>query len=222
MGPEPTNGLRRPGPIESGLEDRAARWLRRLLRNSRKTGAVGGVVLAILSLPFAASSVDGEQPKPTESQVQVAYLYNFAKFVQWPPNAAESQSGSFNICVFGQDPFGSILNATLAGETIRGKGVVAKRIMDAHEGVNCQILFISSSEDTRLKKILEALNKAAVLTVSDMPQFSQRGGMIQFVLEGNRVRFEVDLTATQNAGLSLSSELLKVAAAVKRSPIPGG
>ena len=61
--------------------------------------------------------------------------------------------------------------------------MIAKRIADAHEAVSCQILFISSSEDTRLKKILDVLNKAAVLTVSDMPQFSQRGGMIQFVLE---------------------------------------
>jgi hypothetical protein len=65
---------------------------------------------------------------------------------------------------------------------------------------------------------MEDLDKTAVLTVSDMPQFAQRGGMIQFVLEGNRVRFEVNLIATQHAGLTLSSDLLKVATAVRRNP----
>ena len=86
---------------------------------------------------------------------------------------------------------------------------------------DCQILFISSSEANRLNKIIEALDKNAVLTVSDIPEFSQRRGMIQFVLEENRIRFEVNLTATQRAGLTLSSELLKVATVVRRNPQPG-
>lgn len=214
MGPPFTNGLNSTGSIDSSLEDRAVRWLPRPL--------VATVLAAISGLPFAMPSLGGEQPKATESQVQAAYLYNFGKFVEWPANAAGTQSNYFNICVYGQDPFGATLNVTVAGGVIGGKGVIAKRIVDAHEAINCQILFISSSEDTRLKNILEALNGAAVLTVSDMPKFSQRGGMIQFILEGKRVRFQVDLTATQNAGLTLSSELLKVAAAVKRNPNPGG
>ena len=81
---------------------------------------------------------------------------------------------------------------------------------------DCQILFISSSEVTRLNKIIEALDKSAVLTVSDIPQFSRHRGMIQFVSEENRIRFEVNLTATQRAGLTLSSELLKVATTVRK------
>jgi hypothetical protein len=214
MRPASTYGLNYIGPIESCLVYRTAWCLRRLL--------IGTAVVVISGLPFAVSSSGGERPKPSESQVQVAYLYNFGKFVQWPADAAGTKSGLFNICVYGQDPFGSTLYATAADGTIGGKRVVAKRIVDAHEAVSCQILFISSSEDTRLNKILDVLNKAAVLTVSDIPQFSQRGGMIQFILEGNRVRFEVDLTATQSAGLTLGSELLRVAAAVKRGPIPGG
>ena len=80
---------------------------------------------------------------------------------------------------------------------------------------------MSSVEESQLNKIIEALDKGAVLTVSDMPQFSRRGGMIQFVVEGKKVRFEVNLTAVQRAGLTLSSELLKVATAVRRNPSPG-
>jgi hypothetical protein len=152
--------------------------------------------------------------------VKAAYLYNFGRFIEWP-RVVTAKSGPFTVCVLGQDPFGSTLDATMAGETIAGRNVVAKRISTPEESVNCQILFLSAAEAGRLNKIVEGLDKAAVLTVSDMPQFAQRGGMIQFVLEGNRVRFEVNLIATQHAGLTLSSDLLRVATAVRRnSPGP--
>ena len=91
------------------------------------------------------------------------------------------KSDAFTVCILGQDPFGPALDATLAGETIGGKSISAKRISTPQEAVNCQILFMSSAEESQLNKIIEALDKGAVLTVSDMPQFSQRGGMIQFV-----------------------------------------
>jgi hypothetical protein len=94
--------------------------------------------------------------------------------------------------------------------------VAARRISSPQESIDCQILFISSSEAHRLNKIIDTLDKSAVLTVSDIPQFAQHRGMIQFVPDGNRVRFEVNLNATQKAGLTLSSELLKVATAVRR------
>jgi hypothetical protein len=87
--------------------------------------------------------------------------------------------------------------------------------------VNCRIAFISTSEENRLKDVLEALDKAAVLTVSDIPQFSTRGGAIQFVLDGKKIRFEVNLTNATDAGLTLSSELLKVATAVRRNSPSG-
>jgi hypothetical protein len=88
--------------------------------------------------------------------------------------------------------------------------------------VSCRILFISSSEQNQLKEILAALDNTSVLTVSDMPQFARRGGMIQFVVEANKVRVEVNLTSAERAGLTLSSQLLKVAINVKRSAQSGG
>jgi hypothetical protein len=98
---------------------------------------------------------------------------------------------------------------------------VAKRVVKPQDAVNCRVLYISLSEDSRLKELLAALDKAGVLTVSDIPQFSQRGGMIQFVVVGNKIRFEVNLTSAQDAGLTLSSDLLKVAAAVRKTSQPG-
>jgi hypothetical protein len=177
-------------------------------------------VVAVLWLLFAASSVFGQE-KPGEYQVKAAYLYNFGRFVEWPPRVTSASTGSFTICVLGEDPFGRALDATLAGETIGNQKVAARRISGLQQSVDCQILFISSSEAKRLNKIIEALGDSAVLTVSDIPQFSQRRGMIQLLMEGNRIRFEVNLAATQRAGLTLSSELLKVATAVRKDPQPG-
>jgi hypothetical protein len=161
-----------------------------------------------------------QAPKPTDYDVKAVYLYNFGRFVEWPANIA-AKNDSFKVCVFGQDPFGPALDTVLAGETIGGKSVAAKRISSPQEAVSCQILFLSAAEDSQLSKLMEALDKGAVLTVSDMPQFSRRGGMIQFVVEGKKVRFEVNLTAVQRAGLTLSSELLKVATTVRRNPSQG-
>lgn len=175
------------------------------------------VVLLVGLLGVPASHA--QDRKPTDYQVKAAYLYNFGRFVEWPSTA--SQSGHFTVCVLGQDPFGPSLDTTLAGETIGGRSIAAKRISTPQESIDCQILFLSLTDSSRLKKIVGELDRKAVLTVSDMPQFAEFGGMIQFVLEGKKVRFEVNLTATQRAGLTLSSELLKVATTVKKDPTPG-
>ena len=158
------------------------------------------------------------QPKITEYQVKAAYLANFGRFVEWPGSAAVAKSESFNICVLGRDPFGADLDAALAGETIGSAHMAAKRISRPQDAVDCRILFISSSEVSQWKEISTALKTLSVLTVSDMPQFARRGGIIQFLLDGNKVRFDINLAATERVGLNLSSELLKLAVTVSRSP----
>jgi YfiR/HmsC-like len=177
---------------------------------------------ALVVLFFLHHSVlHAQQPKASEYEVKATYLYNFGRFVQWTPGAVAAQSDSFPICVIGQDPFGAALDTILSGESIDGKAVVAKRVSKPQDALSCRVLYISVSEDSRLKDLLAGLDKAGVLTVSDIPQFSQRGGMIQFVMVGNKIRFEVNLTSAQDAGLTLSSDLLKVAVAVRKSPQPG-
>jgi len=172
---------------------------------------------AFLAIP----ALYAQNPRPTDYDVKAAYLYNFGQFVEWPAKVTAAKTSPFSICVLGQDPFGRSLDEILARTTIGNQSVAARRISHPQESVDCRILFISSSEAHRLNKIIDALDNTAVLTVSDIPQFSQHRGMIQFVLEGNRVRFEVNLSATQRAGLTLSSELLKVATAVRGNPQPG-
>ena len=167
-----------------------------------------------------ASCANAQKSNPTEYEVKAAYLFNFGRFVEWP--ARVTAAGEvFRICVLGEDPFGASFDATIAGESINGKRVVIKRITKPQDATDCRVLFISSSEESRLKEILFTLDKASVLTVSDISQFTRRGGMIQFVTEANRVRFEVNLTNAEHAALTLSSQLLKVAVSVRRSSQAG-
>jgi len=150
--------------------------------------------------------------RPSEYQVKAAYLYNFGKFVSWPADAGVTSE--FDVCVLGTDPFGPLLDATVSDSTINGKRVIARRIVRAQDAATCRVVFIAASESQRLSSDLAILSKLHVLTVSDNSHFLDRGGMIQFVFEGDRVRFAVNLTAAQEAGLTLSSELLKVATRV--------
>jgi hypothetical protein len=177
-----------------------------------------GFVLCFVCL--IAPALNAQQSSASEYEVKAAYLFNFGRFVEWSDKGTVTKDGAFEICVLGQDPFGTTLDTILAGTSLKGKSVAAKRISKAQEVNNCRILFISSSEDGRLKEILDALDKTNVLTVSDIPRFSQRGGIIEFVLEGTKVRFEINLASAEEAGLSLSSELLKVATNVRRNPHP--
>lgn len=194
----------------------ALSWISRS-RGFRFWHSLRGLATVALAWVFLSpSSMEGQHSKPTEYEVKATYLYNFSKFVEWPDTVTQAQSDSFAICVIGHDPFGPALNAIVESETIAGKRVVARQI-PSEDAASCRVVFISSSEDKRLKEVLASLGATSVLTVSDLPRFTQRGGMVQFVLEGNRIRFEVNSTAVERAGLALSSELLKVAVNVRRN-----
>jgi hypothetical protein len=179
------------------------------------------LIVVVVWVLLWTARMNAQQAKPKEYEVKAAYLYNFARFVRWPANVPTTQDNSFSICVLGQDPFGPTLDSTLAGESLDGRPVVVRRISRAQDVGDCRIMFISSTEENHLKQILAALENSLVLTVSDMPDFSRRGGMIQFVLEGSKVRFEINLANAEAARLTVSAELLKVAATVRKNGQPG-
>lgn len=169
------------------------------------------VVLAVLALALPALA----QSAPTEYDVKAAYLYNFGKFVKWPPNTSDP---TLDICILGDDPFGDSLRSMVAGETIAGKPATVRNVDSVHNIAGCNILFISRAASRRLQAILENVGNKPVLTVSDISGFNDDGGIIEFVNQSGRVRFNINLTAAQRAGLNLSSELLKVANYVKGKP----
>jgi hypothetical protein len=198
------------------------------LRRSQQRRAAALAAFALTLACLSHSYVRAQAEKPTEYQVKAAYLSNFGRFIEWPadqspgeaPHAGEGNPPvePFPICVLGTDPFGPALDRALKDETINRAPLVPKRIAKVQDNGGCRILFVAQSEESQLKPILAALNGVSLLTVSDIPDFTKRGGMIQFVLDGNRVRFEVNLAAVQRARLNLSSELTKLATTVRRTP----
>lgn len=153
--------------------------------------------------------------RPTQYDVEAAYLLQFPKFAQWPGPVSPTRK-TFPICVIGQNPFGHVLQDDARGEQVHGLPVEARGIASAREADGCRIAYLGSSEADEVTRDLESLRGAPVLTVSDTPDFTSRGGIIQFVLIDSKVRFRINLSNAERAGITLSSQLLKVAVSVER------
>jgi len=157
----------------------------------------------------------------SEYQVKAAFLYNFAKFIEWPADDSWKVEDPLTICVVGEDPFGAILDDTVRGKTIARHSVVIRRLKAGRSWKGCRIAFVSSSEKDDPSLNLASSTPAGVLTVGETKGFAARGGIINFVVERDRVRFEVNVDAAERAGLKISSKLLSLAKIV-RSQDPRG
>jgi hypothetical protein len=151
-----------------------------------------------------------------EYQVKAAFLYNFVKFVEWPPQTFKSPTDRIAICVLGQDPFGGALDDAVRGKTFDGRTFVVSRLGEARQAGGCQILFVSASESKRVPAILAELGANSILTVGETESFAAEGGVIDFRLEAGRVRFRVNVDAAEKARLKISSKLLSLAQLVKK------
>lgn len=163
--------------------------------------------LGVLAAPREARCA--RPAPPLEYQVKAAFLLNFTKFIQWP---VTETTAPFEICIAGNDPFGSFLDQMLAGETYMGRRIVAQRVQGPVPD-SCQVVFVDKSEAER--RPLLARGARGVLTVGEAPGFLAAGGMIDFVVVNGRVRFDINQSAAAMAGLQLSSKLLSVARAVE-------
>ncbi|MDB6113774.1 MAG: YfiR family protein [Lacunisphaera sp.] len=144
-----------------------------------------------------------------EYDLKAVFLYNFATFVEWPDDALPGNK-PFTIGVLGSDPFGTVLDRVIVGEQVKGHPLAVRRCKTPAEARECQIVFISGSEASRLPEILRTLHGLPVLTVADMPRFLEAGGVIGFSTEA-RVQLHVNLDAARQARLNISSKLMRVA-----------
>jgi hypothetical protein len=149
-----------------------------------------------------------------ESQIKAAFLYNFAKFVEWPEVAFKEAQSPFTICILGKDPFGDTLDS-LGEKTIEGKRLSIRRVSKIEEADRCHILFISASEKESLLHILKVTRKWNVLTVGDTKGFAQSGVIINLVSLDNKVGFEINIDAAEHVSLKISSRLLKLGKIIK-------
>lgn len=150
-----------------------------------------------------------------EYNIKAVFLYNFTRFIDWPPNSFRSADAPFVIGILGDDPFHSAIDEAVAGEKAKGHSIIVQRYQNVQDIKNCHILFISNNEAGRLREILQALSNKNILTVSDIPEFATTGGIIRFMTKENKIKLQINLPASKDADLNISSKLLQLAEIVR-------
>ncbi len=150
----------------------------------------------------------------SENDVKAAYIFNFAKFVEWPEKAFASKSAPIVLCVLGDDSLGDALQ-NLEAKKIKGRSLSVVRTRSKEQIRSCHILYISESVKKEISDILSKTGGRPCLTVSSVNEFAAQGGMIGFVRKGNKVRFEVNPDAIRRGELMVSSRLLNLATIVR-------
>jgi hypothetical protein len=171
----------------------------------------GILVLLGTMVPGAAQGQTAD-----EYQVKAAYMYNLAKFVDWPSDAFESPSQPIAFCVLGQTPLSRPLEDALAGKVVGQRPLVFHQLSDSNQAGGCRVLFIGLADKIRLRQTLDQVKSLHVLTVGEAADFTGEGGIVRFFLDEGRVRLEFNLDAADDAKLRVSSKLLSLGKIVRR------
>jgi hypothetical protein len=171
--------------------------------------------LVMLAIVVSSAAKPALAQGSIEYDIKAAFLYNFTKFIEWPALPAGSEP--FRICVIGDPAFAQAVDRIIDGEAVQGHPLQRLDPQTPQEARDCGILYVGAAETDRGMRIAAAVRQAPVLVVGEGPRFVSQGGAIAFVLENNRVRFDVNTAATSRAGLKVSSKLLRVARNVTES-----
>jgi hypothetical protein len=166
--------------------------------------------LTLIVLTAGLGQAHAESRVIDEYQLKAAFLFNFAKFVEWPTTAFNGADAPFGICVLGENPFGFALEETVRGGEVAGKRFAIRKISDARQAAGCHILFMGASEQRRSRAVLEELKGFSILTVGETDDFLSNGGVIQFKLKNSQLRFEIDADAAAREKLKISSKLMSL------------
>ena len=172
------------------------------------------ILVLLLTLTSGTPGAQALAQESNESQVKAAYLFNFAKFVEWPSEAFNDSGEPIIVGVVGEDSTSSAIDQTINGKTANGRRLLIKRFPNFKAITRCHILFISSSQRDNLGQILAAAGPA-VLTIGETERFAQMGGIINFTIIDNKLRFEINPTAAERAGLRISAKLLSLARVIR-------
>lgn len=164
---------------------------------------IGGVV------PGDDSVKKGFQA-PSEYKVKSVYIYNFAKFTKWPKSSFECDDSPIVLGIYGEDPFGGIIDKAVWNKKVHNRRIEVKRIKILKDAGSCHILFVSSSEKKKIDVILSRIKENSILTVGESEEFNQQGGMINFLIEKKKVKFEINVEAIKKSGLEVSSKVIKL------------
>lgn len=197
--------------------DVGSRWGWRFMvrAGSRRIRQVSLLLIACGLFFNAATEVRSQDDERMEYPVKLAFLYNFTKFVEWPPDSYRDASAPLRICVAGNDPFSDDLIRELQTRTVGGRRVEIKTLKSSDNLKRCHLVFVPATEKKRAAGIVAGLNGSSALTVGESAGFTGLGGMINFTVEDNKVHFEVNIDAAERARLKISSKLLILARIVK-------
>lgn len=182
----------------------------------RRWALAGVFSAAYCTLAFAMSSPGSYSEPVSEYRVKALFIYNFAKFVDWPIPTFASPQDQFTICIVGDDNFGGELDQAVVGKYANGRRLAIKRVIKGRGARACQIAFIGYPDERRVKAALEEVNSFSVLTVGAAKGFTEWGGVVNLTLENNKVGFEINVDAAERSQLKISSKLLNLAKTVVR------
>ncbi|MBU1054111.1 MAG: YfiR family protein [Proteobacteria bacterium] len=169
------------------------------------------ILVLMISVSIAISGSYGSESSKMEPKLKAAFIYNFAKFVDWSTTYSKGISSQpFLIGVLGNDPITEELLA-IEGKLIKGRKMLVRTLSDIQDIKGCQVVFISASEKNNLISILNAVKNKEILTISDMNNFVDKGGSIGFVRIENKIRFDVNLKTAEKSNLKIRSDLLALA-----------
>ncbi len=195
--------------LAASLKGRTRRLVKLTLGSLACIILITGQGTGVLADTETKERADAKASASREYRIKAAFLYNFAKFTVWPAAAFADAKAPLRLCVLGEDPFHGAL-AALEGRTVKNRPIVASRPASADSLGQCHLLFVSASEHGRLATILESLRGMPVLAVGDTPGFARSGGTIRLEIVSNKVRFEINVGAAQNAKLKIDSRLLRL------------
>lgn len=188
----------------------------------RRKGTVAAAVLLACALLAGRAHAPAEEAPPSEDQVKAAFLFNFAKYVDWPRAAFPKADSPVVLGIINANEFGDDLARIISAKTAKGRRFELKRLAAGDDGAGCHILFIGAAEKKRFPDILARLHGASVLTVGESESFLKAGGMINFSRREDKVRLEINAAAAEGSRLKISSKLLNVADLVMGGPTKQG
>jgi YfiR/HmsC-like len=190
----------------------------------KKVGSLIAITCLLFAMALRSRAEGVDSSDSSEYLIKAGFIYNFAKLVEWPTSSFAQPDSPIVIGILGEDPFGTTLDRIVADKKINGRGFAVKRLKwskDFKDLKDCNILFVSASEKEHIDSVVDAMKWLPILTIGDAPGFARRGGIMNFTLEDNKVRFEVNVEAAKHADLTISSRLLTLARIVQQVAADG-
>ena len=173
------------------------------------------LLLALLLLQLALGA---HAQTPREDQIKAAFVYNFTKFIEWPSTSFADANAAIVIGVLGDSPMAAVLDNVVRDRKVNGRPIIVRTIQGAADAASIHLLFVSAAESSRWAQLQAAIETRPVVTVGESPWFAQSGGTIDFIEQGDKLQFVINMVAAERSGVKISAQIQKLAAAVQRVP----